>query len=629
MGKSYWLSYDYYSLPAGCSSDAPAISNVVGLNQCLARCSRDDKCQGASYHAERRQCQVHSKCEGEPGRCAPASWCGYIRATMLTGKALRRGSRFKVELRDAPQPLPRIPIGHNANTSAVRALCPNGEFISCLGADIKRKYPVHALFVPKKLPWREPLQNARRVFGGLGRNCTTVPPRSAAAASADKDARSFVASALEPEHDLHAQVGSGGPAPLPAAQREELRKVAAAAAATAAQSQPRLRCASSSSALNANLLLLVGVPSCTSPSCATRRDAARTSWMGDAQVGRSVGVCFLLSAYSYAATLAQDGSSGLGAEAAREADLLFLQVAETPQLITARTPYSNRTRRGRGMPTFKQFAFFRHAATMLPGVAFVGKIDDDTAVNLRLLGPLLREAHCLEWALFGSIQWSGFIPSHAATGVRGDRCGFGWDWLGALREYGQPGPQLSKMLPRAGCVAFGAVPPFPYAAGAGYIFSAALLRWVGLSPLVGGWVLEALGPTRDAVQWQKYEDTSTGYWLTHAPQPVEYVNIGYWHHDLQCMLRGEEFSGRGGIYRPPANYSILVHNLKKGGFHYAYARMQRHIPYDDDACRSDTFARASARGKKRRKRQRQQQRGLGGASRMRRRAAGPVAADSR
>jgi hypothetical protein len=131
--------------------------------------------------------------------------------------------------------------------------------------------------------------------------------------------------------------------------------------------------------------------------------------------------------------------------------------------------------------------------------------------------------------------------------VRGDRCGFGWDLGGALREYGQPGVQLSKLLPKAGCVTFGAVPPFPYAAGAGYVLSSRLNRWVGLSPQVGAWVREALGATRDELQWQKFEDTSTGYWLTYSPEPVEYVNIGYWHHDLQCTHKGEEAAMKGGI----------------------------------------------------------------------------------
>ena len=74
-------------------------------------------------------------------------------------------------------------------------------------------------------------------------------------------------------------------------------------------------------------------------------------------------------------------------------------------------------------------------------------------------------------------------------------------------------------------------------------------------------------------------------------EQVEYVNIGYWHHDLACMPRGGEAAMKGGLYRPPANFSILVHNLKKGGFRFAHARMQRHMEYDDAACRADTLAR--------------------------------------
>ena len=309
-------------------------------------------------------------------------------------------------------------------------------------------------------------------------------------------------------------------------------------------------------------------------------------------MGTSVAVCFLLSAY---AKRMPPRGQGWAAEAEENGDLLLLQVAETRQLISAPTRYSNYTKYGRGMPTFKQFAFFRHAARMLPRVAYIGKIDDDTAVNLRLLVPILRLARCLPNTLIGSIQWSGFIPRHAATGVRGDRCGFSWDWLGALREYGQPGPGLPKGLPKEGCASFGSVPPFPYAAGAGYILSSRLNRWIGLSPHVGSWVLDALGATRDESQWQKFEDTSTGYWLTYSPEPVDYVNIGYWHHDLQCTAKDDSLSG--GIYRPPANFSILVHNLKRGGFRFAHARMQRHQAYDRDSCVKDNFARHAKLGR--------------------------------
>jgi len=65
------------------------------------------------------------------------------------------------------------------------------------------------------------------------------------------------------------------------------------------------------------------------------------------------------------------------------------------------------------------------------------------------------------------------------------------------------------------CDLRGAVLPLPYAAGAGYIFSAALLQWVATSDVVGGWVDEARGVDHETLQWQKYEDTSTGYWVSY------------------------------------------------------------------------------------------------------------------
>lgn len=54
-------------------------------------------------------------------------------------------------------------------------------------------------------------------------------------------------------------------------------------------------------------------------------------------------------------------------------------------LVPRPTKYSNFTKVGRGMPTFKQYAFFQHAAAMLPQVPFIGKIDDDSAPNMKLL----------------------------------------------------------------------------------------------------------------------------------------------------------------------------------------------------------------------------------------------------
>jgi hypothetical protein len=223
------------------------------------------------------------------------------------------------------------------------ALCPHGEFISCLSADLQRRYKVHALFKPRELPWREPVQNAQRVFRRLGRNCTAAPP-------------------------------------------------------------PQLSCASRSVDLDAQLLMMIGVPSGASRQSAQRRHEARATWMTSPQVGSSVGVCFLLSAYG---ELPPRGE-GWAAEAEENGDVLLLQVAETRQLLTANTRYSNYTRHGRGMPTFKQFAFFRHAATLLPRVAYIGKIDDDTAVNLRLLVPILQLARCLPHVLVGSVQLSAF-----------------------------------------------------------------------------------------------------------------------------------------------------------------------------------------------------------------------------
>ena len=152
---------------------------------------------------------------------------------------------------------------------------------------------------------------------------------------------------------------------------------------------PALKCSSDAAAVQAHVLLLIGVPSSPTSKGRKRRAAIRAAWMQDAHVGRSVVVCFLLSAETPQPQLAE-----LQAEAAEHGDVMLVDAPETPWLIRRATSYSNGTKRGRGMPTFKQHRFFQLAASKWPAVPFVGKFDDDTAPNLRLLVPWLRSLRC-------------------------------------------------------------------------------------------------------------------------------------------------------------------------------------------------------------------------------------------
>lgn len=128
----------------------------------------------------------------------------------------------------------------------------------------------------------------------------------------------------------------------------------------------RLQCTSPPSLVNRHTTLLIGVPSSPSVKGRRRRDAIRGAWMRDPLVGRDVVVCFILSSATPQPQLASLREEG---EAHR--DMLLVDAPETPWLITRPTAYSNFTKRGRGMPTFKQHRFFQHAAATWPRVPFV------------------------------------------------------------------------------------------------------------------------------------------------------------------------------------------------------------------------------------------------------------------
>lgn len=111
--------------------------------------------------------------------------------------------------------------------------------------------------------------------------------------------------------------------------------------------------------------LLLGVIASPTAVGLSRRMASRRTWMTNVAADEAVLVRFIMSAQG-------DPHGTLRREATIHRDLLLVDAPETPMVISDATKYSNYTRRGRGMPTFKIFAFFRHAAAMRPRFPFVG-----------------------------------------------------------------------------------------------------------------------------------------------------------------------------------------------------------------------------------------------------------------
>lgn len=92
--------------------------------------------------------------------------------------------------------------------------------------------------------------------------------------------------------------------------------------------------------------------------------------------------------------------------------------------------------------------------------------------------------------------------------------------------------------------------------------------------------------------------------LSYAPKKVLYLDIGPLVHDVSCAEDGARRRDGGGTYRPPANHSLLVHNLKHPpAFEFAWAHMQRGMPYNHSECQVQVHgapAQLQPRGRQRR-----------------------------
>lgn len=308
--------------------------------------------------------------------------------------------------------------------------------------------------------------------------------------------------------------------------------------------------------------VVMGIQSGTSsPSGLRRRNAIRNSWGSHLPPG--VRIVFVLSRYGRAPT---DASFP---------DVLRVDAQETSDLITSPTPYSNFTRRGRAMPTFKQFAFFVAAVKKWPKADFIGKVDDDTLVHLDVVLPILCRAMNTPSAFVGSIHWTSVVPRDERAGVLLDACAFGWTRVASLRA----------LIGSPSCQRRGATLPIPYAAGAAYFFARPLLRELVAAQHIRKWVRDAGGPSRNSLQWQKHEDSSTGYFLTYLPVNVTYVHMGARLHDFRC--RPKQKARSNALYRPADPVlSGLVHSLKCPSLHEYAAAALASDSYNETECRA-------------------------------------------
>jgi hypothetical protein len=264
------------------------------------------------------------------------------------------------------------------------------------------------------------------------------------------------------------------------------------------------------------LLLIAGIPSSKSHAGFARRQSARSTWLQNSDASLE---CFVLARNAHV-------------EASN--DIMFVNASETSDMYPLH--------RGRSMPTFKQFEFFRQSVRRWPRASYIAKIDDDTIVNIPFLLRLLLPIPSSQNALIGAIHWCSVIPINHRRGIYLDRCSFGFSLRASLRYI-----RFCK------CDKLGGTLPLPYAAGAAYVFTRPLLKAIVENADLNEWIEYAKGTQE--LQWQNNEDASTGYFVRTIAPGASYYNIKHRLHDFSCKSKG--------MYHVPGNTTVILHGMKK------------------------------------------------------------------
>mgnify|MGYP006147381117 CR=1 FL=1 len=208
--------------------------------------------------------------------------------------------------------LPRVPIGHNLFN--VSASCADRDYVKCYGHALTLRYP-WVLVPDGKRHQRTPADISS--YTALG-----ITPNARVGARLLCNNEDVHCGTARPFVDGSHEAKAGG-------------------ASACQQLGPSLA--------------LIGVSSAGGGWA--RRDGARRTWMR--QVAPRLPSSDLVACFVLSTRYGPNLMAKVRLESERERDILLVDAPETHMIITARTKHSGGKRLGRGLPTFKQFEFFK------------------------------------------------------------------------------------------------------------------------------------------------------------------------------------------------------------------------------------------------------------------------------
>jgi len=215
----------------------------------------------------------------------------------------------------------------------------------------------------------------------------------------------------------------------------------------------------------------------------------------------------------------------------------------------------------------KHLPFWQHVTQKLPNVAWYGKADDDTYLNLpQLLARL--PASPSPRALFGTIKWA----CYSSKRFKHERSAFGAPCgTSKFAKSRHPGEPENLSATYEG--------PYAFAYGWFYAIPRALTVRLAQCPYAASFHEKAIGATAEPF-FRKEDDPMNGHWLHkcllttgEAVEPLPTLGPKF-ASNMACI------SSRG-LYRRPHNQSVVIHFLKNpSAMEYANAvlRKEQHVP---------------------------------------------------